>query len=234
MGSLIYVGENSRTYLRPDNVMSEGYAHTAQVTNHPIGVTSKPADHRLDEPMLLDLVLRITESPLASVEGLPNPMFFSDVSGEVVEAANSATVVGLASGLGSRPRSIAFYSALKASQTGIWEYLSEGMGLAKQLVIVGIDFEVRTVRHVDFHIQLQEIEFIEAQRVNLPVLKVLKKAPETCPTVPTGDKAKTALSKASDISPTDRSILQTGGLALTGTSDGAGLAQALDGFGFNL
>jgi hypothetical protein len=176
--------------------------------------------------MLLDLVLRITESPLASNEGKANAMFFSDVTGEVAETANAAVIVGLSSALGSRPRSIAFYSALKEFKTGLWEYLSEGMGLVKQLVITAIDFEVRTVRHVDFHIQLQEIEFIEAQRVKLPVLKVLKKAPETCPTVPTGDKAKTAQTP-STIKPVDTSGLQLINEAMSGTADWDKIAASL-------
>lgn len=207
--ALIHVGDNGRTWLVCDNVMSETFNHPAQVSNHPMGRRSTPADHRLTEPMTVDLVLRVTETPFSTAvpatatAGGVNPLVFNDIEGERVANGNLPLVFGDL----TRPRSATFAQALKLYEEGLFEYLSASMGLKTNLVIVNWSYEIRTPLHVDFNISLQEVEFIEAQRVELPPLVVIKKAPETCPTVPTGDKAKTAI-ESSTANPRDYTILQ--------------------------
>jgi hypothetical protein len=208
---LIHVGDEGRTWLEADNVMSEAFTYPRQVTNHPVGRRSLPADHRITEPMTIDLVLRVTESPLAvgtaDNPGGVNPLIYNEQNGEKVANGELPLIFGDL----TRPRAAAFATAIKLYETGLWEYLSLSMGLQVNLALVNWNFEIRTPVHVDFNITLQEIEFIAAQRVELPALVVLKKAPETCPTVPTGDKAKGVIgtgSGASDgVSPKDKSLL---------------------------
>ena len=213
---LIHLGDDGRTWLEADNVMSEAYGYSRQVTNHPVGKRSLPADHRIKEPATLDLVLRVTESPLAAgtaeAPGAINPLIFVESNGEKV--ADSAIPGRIFSDL-TRPRSATFATALRLYEEGLFEYLSVSMGLMKNLVLVSWTYEIRTPVHVDFNLSLQEIEFIAAQRVELPPLVVLKKAPETCPTVQTGDKAKGVVAGGGTgdgtfggINPRDASLLQ--------------------------
>jgi hypothetical protein len=228
MGSLISVGTTGRTHLVFDNILSEEYTHTAQVSNHPIGSRSTPADHRLDEPDVLDIVGRITESPLATVAGAP-PLFFNDLNG-TLDISTTDLLTGLSDLEGNRPRALTAELFIKAFKTGLWEYSSASMGLKRNLVMVSFDYKIGTARHVDFNIKLQAIEFIEAQRVELPVLAVLKKAPEACPQTGTGDKAKTNLGSAngdkSTINPRDISLAKNGALFGTGANTDAELLTA--------
>lgn len=235
MASLIVVGDNSRVYMRPDNVLREDITHPAQVTNHPVSRTSVPADHRIDEPFTVDLVLRITESPLASEGGGANPILYSDASGDVAPAQNIDVILQLSTQLGNRPRSVLFYQSLLRYKAELWEYVSESLGLLSPLVMTNITFTIVNARHVDFNISLQEIEFIEAQRVSLPPLQVLKKAPETCPTVDSGDKAKKAVSSDGDlskVSAADRSALKNISNWLSGSDSTSGNIDFLKTFGF--
>lgn len=214
-------------YLVPDNVLEESFGHTAQVTNHPIGRKATPADHRIDDPFTVTLVLRVTESPLSEGEQGSNPLLFNTKSGELRANENTETFV-IAAEIGNRPRCIAFREALERYKAGEWEYMSKGMGLYTPCVMTSLTYTVTSAMHIDFNISLQEIEYIEAQRVELPVLKVLKKAPETCPTVPTGDKAKTSISATDPTSARDRSLLQNGVGGLAGSSSHADILNAIN------
>lgn len=201
---LIHVGDEGRTWFTADNVMSEDFTHPAQVTNHPIGNRSTPADFRLREPITIDLVLRVTESPIA-------PSAAGGVNG-LVGPEPGSTTLSLTPAIAdlnatSRPRAAGFKAELERLQAGIWEYLSLSMGLYAPLAMVNWSYQIRTPVHVDFNISLQEIEFIQSQRVELPPLAVLKKAPETCPSVEKGDKAKQSLGdSAGSIAPRDQSF----------------------------
>lgn len=237
MGSLISVGDSSRTHLVFDNILKEGYTSTAQVSNHPMGSRSKPADHRLDEPKVIEIVGRITESPFALAEGRPPPLFLDDVNGPL-ESDAAELIQGLTTAEGNRPRALIVDLFIDSFKNGLWEYSSAGMGLKRNLVLVSWDFVVERARHTDFNIRLQEVEFIEAQRVALPELKVLKKAPETCPQVGTGDKAKTnlgtlgTLGTPSTVNPKDTSALKSITDAISGSTSNADLLAKIQALSF--
>jgi len=224
---LIHIGDEGRIWFTADNVMGEDFTHPAQVTNHPIGNRSTPADFRLREPITIDLVLRVTESPLVPAAGGPNPLVAPEGGLSLAPAAADLNPT-------TRPRAAGFKAELKRYEAGLWEYLSESMGLYTPLVMVNWSYSIRTPVHVDFNITLQEIEFIQSQRVELPPLVVLKKAPEVCPVVDKGDKAKQSLgsggSGGSGVSPRDQSFLSRG--VQGNLSDDELVNKLTAGFGF--
>lgn len=184
MGSLIHIGDGGdRLFLTFDNILNEDFDYSQQLTRHTVQTSAKVADHIIEEPFRLNVVGRITETPFANA----NTLIRSDYETLDIDDPRLDLIIGAASRVGNRPRSIVALQAILNGRRDLWEYISESMGYRRSLALVNVRFRIDRARHVDFDVTLEEIEFASATRVELPPLAVIKKTPPQCPVVPKGD-----------------------------------------------
>ena len=169
------VNEDQET-ITFDNVLSESYAETAMVTDHPIANSANVTDHRQIKPRLLTLEVLVTETPFEGQEhGVP-----------VIEVGNVGEL--------GAPRAITYLQRIRAfAEAGVLIYSSKRLGSLANLMLESMEYTVENRWDLIIKLELKEVFFAEGVRVDLPKVKVRRTRPSVCPVVKQGDQRKEEL-----------------------------------------
>lgn len=184
MATLIAADGYSITF---DNILEENYSDSAIVTEHPIANSANVTDHRQVNPRVITLRALVTETPF---EGKEND-------------------IPLVSGERTGPRGWMYLQLVRsAANLGPMTYVSTRLGANRDYMMTRLEFSVENPLHLIFDMELKEVTFAEAQRVDLPKIKVRRTRPSACPVVKQGDRPKEEVKppSAEDEQPPPRNI----------------------------
>ena len=166
MPTLIDSTGNTITF---DNILEENYSESAIVTDHPITNSANVTDHRQVNPRILTIRALVTETPY---EGYQNEFV----------AEEYLFMDGW--------RSFRYLAAIRANAPEPFTYISQRLGTHENYMLERMEYTVENARHLIINLELKEVSFAAAQRVDLPKVKVRRKRPSVCPVVNQGDRQK--------------------------------------------
>lgn len=150
-----------------EGVASERFAHSADVTDHPVENRQNVSDHRQQMPLRITVEGIITGHPLIHDNG----RLVRGIDPEAAIFGDPVTTFGNARLL----EAVRFF---EANEDELVEYVSARTGVRRDLFIESFSYDIDNEERIVFEIELLEIIFGRSEIVDLPPVRRRTTEPE--------------------------------------------------------